>query len=343
MPNRCKLSVHIVTYNHARFIRQTLDSALRQRLSCEHEILVGDDCSTDGTTEILKEYQLRHPDRIKPVFREKNLGPGPNAVDLLKKCCGEYVAFLEGDDYWTDSEKIRLQLEYLDQHPQCTLVHHAVEQISWPSGERLGELPLRQFRMQRPDPRMLAMTNYIQTCSVMFRRSALPPLDEKYVQLRIGDWPLFVLLTQNGWVGYIDRTMAHYRIHSSNSWNNREPEYKLKAMEAMAWYLLDRVNQSSQSLWQNTILALAFKDFALCAKSLAFPKSVTKLGHFLSLSARFRKPFWLLTSLWPYYRANYRPRRVPGAMSLDYRNTDQELKRSVAGAEVQPQSAQQLQ
>jgi hypothetical protein len=169
----------------------------------------------------------------------------------------------------------------------------------------LGEFPVARFRTERPDPRLLAMINYIQTCSVMFRRSALPQLGDQYSALKIGDWPLFVLLTQNGWVGYIDRAMACYRIHANNSWNSRPAEYKLRAMEAMAWYLLQRVNKDSQKDWQDTILALAFKDAALAAKSFALSKFVAKVDHFISLCARFKRPLWLFDSMWPYYRAHY--------------------------------------
>jgi len=299
-----KLSVHIVTYNHAPFIGQTLDSVLMQQVCFDYEIIVADDCSTDGTIEIIKDYHRRWPHKIKPTFREKNVGAGRNAVEALEKCRGEYVACLEGDDYWTDPDKLRLQVEYLDKHPGCALVHHAVAHMSWPSGESLGICPALPFRIERTDPRLIAMVNYIQTCAVMFRKKCLPPLDDQYQGLKLGDWPLFALLSQNGWIGYIDRSMAHYRIHACNNWNNRPADYKMAAMEEMARYLLERVNERSREHWKNTILALAFKDVVLSMKSLDFLKSFVKVRRFASNSVKFKKPFWLLNSLWPYYRAN---------------------------------------
>jgi len=299
-----KLSIHIVAYNHAKFIRQTLDSVLMQAGDFDYEVIVADDCSTDGTTEIIKDYQRRLPNKIKPIFREKNIGAGPNAVEALEVCGGEYIALLEGDDYWSDPNKIRLQVEYLDRNPDCALVHHAVEHISWPGGDRLGEYPALPFRIERPQSRLLAMVNYIQTCSVMFRRKCLPPLDHQYRKLKLGDWPLFVLLSQSGWIGYIDQCMAHYRIHGQNNWNNRPADYKIAAMEAMARYLLERVNGRSKTDWKDTLLALAFKDLVLSIKELALRKSLVKLQRFVSNSIEFRNPFWLVDSLWPYYRAN---------------------------------------
>ena len=305
MSSTPKLSVHIVTYNHASFIAQALDSVLMQKFPCEYEILIGDDCSSDGTAEIIKSYHRRFPEKIRPVLREKNLGPGPNAVELLERCTGEYIAFLEGDDYWIDTDKLRLQLDYLEQNPDCALVHHRVRNISWPSGVCLAENPRPRFRIQKPPRRTLAMVNYIQTCSVMFRRKCLPPLDAGFRELKIGDWPLFVLLSQNGWIGFIDKAMAEYRIHSNNNWNCRGPEYKVSAMAAMAVYLAERVNDDSKGFWHDTILALALKDAALALRSGKWLQFLEKTRYFLHNSRKFHRPFWLLDSLWPYYRANY--------------------------------------
>src|SRR5687767_5513291 len=93
-----KVSVDMITYNHAPYIAQALDSVLMQKVSFDYEIVIGDDCSTDGTTEILRDYQRRYPDRFKPVLREKNIGASKNATDVLRRLTGEYVACLEGDD-----------------------------------------------------------------------------------------------------------------------------------------------------------------------------------------------------------------------------------------------------
>ncbi len=305
MPKNPKLSVCVITYNHAEFIAKALDSVLMQRASFEYEIVIGDDCSTDGTRETIKEYQRRWPEKVRPLFRDRNIGMQKNGKETIETCSGEYVACLEGDDYWTDENKIQMQVDYLDGHSDCAMVHHRVKHIAWPSRAIIGEFPPPRYRIERPNPRELAMCNYVQTCSVMFRRKWLPSLDEQFQELKLGDWPLCVLLSERGWVGYIDRTMAHYRVHAKNSWNNRPADYKIRAMEKMAWYLLEKVNDGSKDLWKDTILALAFKDLALAAASLSPRKTVEKLAHFVRTSLRFKKPFWLLNRLWPYYRANY--------------------------------------
>jgi len=303
MPTTPKLSVCIITFNHAAFIAKALDGALMQRVTFEYNIVIGDDCSTDGTDRIIQEYQSRWPDKIVPLFHAKNVGMGKNLKETLDYCNGEYVAFLEGDDYWMDPEKLQMQVDYLDSNPGCSICHHRVDYIAWPGGEKLKEFPSQRFRIERPDPRALAIINYIQTCSVVFRRKCLPPLDADLQELKLYDWPLFVLLSQRGWIAYLDRTMAHYRIHVNNSWNERPADYKISVMESMARYLLGRVDEGSKHLWMDMILALAFKDLALALKSLSLVKSFEKLKHFMAQSAEFKKPFWIFYRLWPYYRA----------------------------------------
>lgn len=300
-----KLSVNIITFNHAEFIAKALDSVLMQRVSFDYEIIVGDDCSTDGTRDIIQAYHQRFPHKIKPVLHPTNIGMMRNFTQTLELCTGGYAAILEGDDYWTDSNKLQLQAEYLDNHPDCALCHHRVEHIASPSGRKIREFPPRRYRTVQANGRDLAMYNYIQTCSVMFRRKWLPPLDVQFHELKLGDWPIFALLSQRGTIGYLDQTMAHYRVHSSNSWNKRPADYKLRAMEQMAWYLHERVDTSSKDVWQDTILALAFKDLALAARSFSPVKFLNRLKRFINHSRQFRKPFWIFKRLWPYCKANY--------------------------------------
>jgi glycosyltransferase involved in cell wall biosynthesis len=305
MPDHPKLSVNIITFNHAEFIAKALDSVLMQSTSFDYEIIVGDDCSTDGTREIIQDYHRRWPAKIKPLLHPKNIGMMRNFTQTMEECTGDYVAILEGDDYWTDSNKLQLQAEYLDNHLDRALCHHRVDHVASPSGTKIREFPPPRYRADQANGRGLAMYNYIQTCSVMFRRKWLPPLDAQFEELKLGDWPIFTLLSERGGIGYIDRTMAHYRVHSSNSWNKRPADYKLRAMEQMAWYLHDRVETSSKDFWQDTILALAFKDLALAARSFSPVKFLSRLKLFISRSRQFRKPFWIFKRLWPYYRANY--------------------------------------
>lgn len=305
MRDRPKVSVNIITFNHAEYIAKALDSVLTQRASFDYEIVVGDDCSSDGTREIIEEFHRAWPGKIRPLLRQKNVGMMRNFAETMEQCTGEYIAILEGDDYWTIPIKLQSQADYLDNHPECALCHHRVEHIESPTGKTIREFPPLRYRTVQANGRDLAMYNYIQTCSVMFRRKWLPQLDAQFLELKLGDWPIFALLSQHGTIGYLDQTMAHYRVHGTNTWNKRPADYKLRAMEQMAWYLYDRLENGSKDIWQDTILALAFKDIALAAKSVSPGKFLIRVKRFISQSIKFRKPFWIFKCLWPYYKANY--------------------------------------
>ncbi len=115
------LSVLFITYNHERFLRQALDSVLMQETDFDYEIVVGEDCSTDSTREILKEYRERFPDIIRLLFREKNLGrPTLNVYLTAIQCRGKYIATLEGDDFWTDKHKLQKAVDHLERDPECS-------------------------------------------------------------------------------------------------------------------------------------------------------------------------------------------------------------------------------
>jgi len=107
------VSVIMLTYNHEKYIRQALDSVLMQKVDFDYEILIGDDCSTDSTAQILLEYQQKYPDKICLRLRHKNIGATKNAYELLMIARGDYLATCEGDDYWTNINKLQIQIDFL--------------------------------------------------------------------------------------------------------------------------------------------------------------------------------------------------------------------------------------
>ena len=107
------VSVHMITYNRALYIRQAIDGVLAQNTTFPIELVIGEDCSTDGTREIVFEYQRQHPDLIRLVVSDSNVGASDNSRRSLALCRGKYIAFCEGDDYWTDSYKLQKQADFL--------------------------------------------------------------------------------------------------------------------------------------------------------------------------------------------------------------------------------------
>lgn len=118
------VSVFVITYNHEKFIAKAIDSALMQKCDFNFEIVIGEDCSTDRTKEIVINYQKKYPDIIKPIFNTINIGPSENAKNVLKACEGDYIAMLEGDDYWTDPFKLQKQVDFLESNREYSLCCH---------------------------------------------------------------------------------------------------------------------------------------------------------------------------------------------------------------------------
>lgn len=125
------VSICCITYNHAPYIRQCLDGFLMQKTNFKYEIVIHDDCSTDGTTEIIKEYASKYPDIFVPLYEDENQYSkgvrGMYAKFVYPKARGKYIAFCEGDDYWIDENKLQMQVDFLESHPDYMMCFHAAE------------------------------------------------------------------------------------------------------------------------------------------------------------------------------------------------------------------------
>jgi glycosyltransferase involved in cell wall biosynthesis len=123
-----KVSVSLLAYNHGSFIAQALDSILSQQVNFDYEIVIGEDCSQDNTREIVLSYQKNNPDKIRIFLSKKPLNDRKsgrlNLVRNLKACRGEYVALLDGDDYWSSPFKLQKQVDFLDSHPKYAICFH---------------------------------------------------------------------------------------------------------------------------------------------------------------------------------------------------------------------------
>lgn len=125
------VSISMLAFNHGKYIREALDSILMQKVNFKYEIVVGDDCSSDETQNILKSYAQKYPDKFVLLLRKSNIGATNNYFDVLKHCRGKYVAFLEGDDFWTDENKLQIQVDFLESNKNCDSVAHRHEIVNF--------------------------------------------------------------------------------------------------------------------------------------------------------------------------------------------------------------------
>lgn len=207
---RLKVSVAMITYNHAEFIRQALDSVLMQVTTFDYEIVIGDDLSTDSTRQILLEYQAKHPERFRLLLYDTKQGVGGNILQVLYHCRGEYIALLEGDDYWTDPNKLQLQADWLDNAPQCSLCFHNYQIYSQIDGSFSNSIAGEDEEYKLYD--LIEQKFYPATHTNMFRRSAVC-LPEWVRDLWNIDDVIAMLCAQRGTMYRINRLMSVYRVH----------------------------------------------------------------------------------------------------------------------------------
>lgn len=188
-----------------------MESVIKQKTKFHIEIVVGEDHSNDKTRDVLKEYREKYPDKIKLLFRERNIGMIQNFIDTLEKCNGKYIALLEGDDYWTDSSKLQRQVDFLEAHPDFSFCFHNTKVID----ENIQKEYLSNDSNQKKTNTVKDVIKdwYIMTPSIVFRKSMADKLPEWFVKVNNGDYALQLLLAHKGEIGYIDHSMAVYRIH----------------------------------------------------------------------------------------------------------------------------------
>ena len=251
-----KLSVCLITYNHGRFIAQALESALAQETNFEFEIVVGEDCSADHTRQILVEYQQRYPGKIRLMLPEKNLGANRNFARTLQACRGQYIALLEGDDYWTAPTKLQEQVDFLDSHEECAICFHSVRVFHEDGSVAPRLSPRFGHKKISTIEDLLGLGNFIPTCAAVFRNGLISEFPDWFYTLRIADFSLHVLNAQYGKIGYINKVMGAYRIHSggtfsaaNTSGNAREVVRTYDYLNSHLEYRYDRTIKAIQSYW----------------------------------------------------------------------------------------------
>lgn len=225
-----KVSVCIITYNHHKYIQQCLDTVLLQEMSTPWEIVIGDDCSNDGTREICHQYQQQHPEKIRVLHREKNLGMIRNLMDTFLACSGEYVAFIEGDDYWSDPLKLQKQADLLDSSPDASLCFHNAL-IKFMRKDEDAERPFHaQLQKKVFTTEDLLKQWFIPSASVMCRKYENFSFPEWFVHCKSGDIPFLLLMSLRGNIHYIDEVMSVYRVHDEGVSSTHNGYIKIIAM-----------------------------------------------------------------------------------------------------------------
>ncbi|ANU22548.1 glycosyltransferase family 2 protein [Planococcus donghaensis] len=282
MENRIMVSIECNAYNHENFIAEALDSMLMQKTDFAYEILIHDDASTDRTADIIRSYEQKYPDIVKPIYQTENQYSQdiPFEVFNSERGLGKYIAVCEGDDYWTDPEKLQRQVDYMEAHPECSMCVHAAEKVSAVTKKRVATVrPSHRDRIFSVEEVIEGGGELFATNSIMYSREKIPGMPDFYLNATIGDYPMVILGALSGTIYYMDRNMAAYRVEVKGSWTDvylNDISAKQKHLQDVA-NLLDEVNVHTNFKYDYVISRTKKRNrFYLLLKQLKIKETLKK-------------------------------------------------------------------
>lgn len=217
--NKYKLTVVTTTYNHEKYIGECLDGIVMQKTNFPFKLIISDDCSTDNTKEIITFYAKKYPNIIKPIFRDKNLGPMDNFIETLNVADTEYVAMCDGDDFWIDPYKLQKQVDFLDKHKDYMICFHQTI-IFFDNGSKKDEVyPFEMKETTTFDD--LLKDCYMPANSVVYRWKYNKKGEFKKIfpkNVVPGDYFVHLLHAKNGKIKFMEEVMSKYRRHEGGMW-----------------------------------------------------------------------------------------------------------------------------
>lgn len=248
MDTNVMVSVLCVTYNHQNYIRRCLESLVCQKTDFRYEIIVHDDASTDGTQDIIREYAEKYPNLIIPIIEKENQYSKEDNnlyASFISVASGKYAAVIEGDDYWCDPDKLRLQVEALEAHPECAICVHATDTV-----DTKGEPQSMHFPEIKIEQSVVSTKEYIRHVLAdgywMFHLSCFMVSGEllrEYAGFMangfpsrfyyVGDLPVFLYFALKGDLYYIDRVMSVYTLQSGGFMSrvSASPEFAARVLQ----------------------------------------------------------------------------------------------------------------
>ena len=209
--NFISVSICMITYNHESFIRKAIEGVLMQKTNFCIELIIGDDCSTDNTITLINELIKGREKEFKLLSTTNNMGMMSNFIRTLTACSGKYIAICEGDDYWTDPNKLQKQFNFMEQHLDYSLCFHNATIIN--EVKKTSKLFAEYSKSDYAGKDILEKW-LIPTASVFFR-NVLPKEFPAFIkEATHGDLALFMFLSEFGKARYINEVMSVYRINS---------------------------------------------------------------------------------------------------------------------------------
>ena len=226
------VSISCITYNHAPYIKQCLDGFLMQKTTFSFEVLIHDDASTDGTTEIIKDYAQKYPDIIKPLYEEENQwikGRRGSAEFNFPRARGKYIALCEGDDYWIDENKLQMQVDFLENNPEYGMCYTKTKQYL----QNTQKFTKKTFGSEFAGfEDLLKNGNRIPTLTSVYRKDLLDkyqqeihPRDKGWL---MGDYPMWLWFSHESKIKFFDKVTAVYRVLENSASHSIDVEKQFR-------------------------------------------------------------------------------------------------------------------
>lgn len=223
------LSVCLITYNQEKFVTQSIESILMQETNFQWKLVIADDYSTDSTRIIISKYKEKFPEKIHLIYQDKNVGPAQNFIDLITFPGSKYLAYLEGDDYWTDPYKLQKQVDFLEENPDYVACYHGCKHIN----ERDEVIKLSRYETYNDQSaeKLLTAQGAMITHTVIFRNviKDIKEFPEIFKNVPSGDTILYHLLGFRGSGKFLSTIeYSAYRIHSGGVWSSIDDLQRMK-------------------------------------------------------------------------------------------------------------------
>lgn len=225
------VSICCITYNHELYIRDALNGFLSQKTNFRYEIVIHDDASTDKTAEIIREYEKKYPELIRAIYQKENQYSKnqPNKQWLHdieeQNCRGKYIAVCEGDDYWIDAQKLQLQVDYLEGHPECVMTAHNVFCMNCGENDKLTPINFGVKDHLIEAEEAITEKIILQTASRVYRKAATK-MEDFFLKVGIRDYPYLLNFLTKGEIYYFNRIMSVYRFAHNGSWSESMKNFK---------------------------------------------------------------------------------------------------------------------
>jgi len=299
-----KVSVCLITYKHEPFLETCLESIISQQVNFPFEILIGEDHSPDQTAAIVEKYALKYPHLIKAFIRPKNVGSKFNFVHCFLECRGEYIVHIEGDDYWTDTNKVQRQVDFLDQHPNASACFHNATIVFEDGSGKSPQIinpPDQKKWIQTGDFLVEKETWFMATASVMMRKKLVSNLPEWFLHSKSGDIPLYVILAEQGDIAYLEPNMSVYRKNEgglSYTDSTSSEEFLNNRI-----FMYSKINEYSQFKYDSLIRQIVFEYKLLLIHSSRNQKNAWRKAYFFLKAMGYKTP--ASRSEWKYYLKTY--------------------------------------